>query len=248
MTQAIATDSLFLEDETEEPLEVEFPPTDLWSDEPPLESDFHRDQVDLLIRLLKSWWSDRQDFYASGNLTIYYNERQLKSRDFRGPDFFVVLGAEKKARKSWVVWGEDGKYPHVIIEILSKSTAKIDKGLKKQLYQNTFRTPEYFWFDPDTLEFKGFHLVDSGYQERIPTEQGWLWSQQLELFLGLHAGKLRFFTADYQLVPLPEEQVEQAEQRAEQERQRAEQERQRAEQAEQELEQLRSRLRSENSQ
>ncbi len=34
---------------------IPFPPDDLWSDEPPLESDLHRDQIDLLIRLIR-WW------------------------------------------------------------------------------------------------------------------------------------------------------------------------------------------------
>jgi len=42
--------------------------------------------------------------------------------------------------------GRDGKYPNLIVEILSDSTAAIDRGLKKQLYQ-AFRTPDYFWFD-----------------------------------------------------------------------------------------------------
>ena len=72
--------------------DVSLPPTDLWSDEPPLKSDLHREQIDLLIRLLKWWWRERDDVYVAGNLTIYYNERQLKSRDFRGPDFFAVMG------------------------------------------------------------------------------------------------------------------------------------------------------------
>jgi len=96
---------------------------------------------------------------VSGNLTIYYNQRQLKSRDCRGPDFFVVLGTEKKDRKSWVVWQKEGKYPNVIVEVLSDKTVSVDKGLKKQLYQDTFRTPEYFWFDPISLELKDFHAV-----------------------------------------------------------------------------------------
>ena len=80
------------------------PPRDLWSDEPPLESDRHRQQIDTLINCINFWWRDRQDFYASGNITIYYSPEQTKSRDFRGPDFFLVLGTERKDRKSWVVW------------------------------------------------------------------------------------------------------------------------------------------------
>jgi len=209
---------------------IECPPTDLWSDEPPLESDFHRDQIDLLIRILRWWWRDRNDVYISGNLTVYYNQEQLKTRNFRGPDFFVVLGTEKKDRKSWVVWGEQGRYPNLILEILSDSTKRVDKGLKKDLYQTTFRTPDYFWFDPNTLEFQGFHLVDGIYHEIQPTDQGWLWSQQLELYLGVFEQRLRFFTAQGELIPSPEE--------------RAEQERQRAEQAEQEIARLKAQLRS----
>lgn len=219
--------------------EVQCPSSNLWSDEPPLESDFHRDQIDLLIRILRWWWRDRNDVYVSGNLTVYYNQQQLKSRDFRGPDFFVVLGTERKDRRSWVVWDENGQYPNVILEILSNSTKNVDKGLKKELYQSIFRTPDYFWFDPDTFEFAGFHLLDGRYEPIQPTEQGWLWSQQLELYLGVHGNRLRFFTPDSELIPSPEEL-------AEQESQRAEQERQRAERAEQELEQLKAQLRSQN--
>ena len=73
---------------------VVFPPGDLESNEPPLESDLHRDQIDLLIRLLRWWWQQRHDFYVSGNLTIYYSPQQRKSEDFRGPDFFVVLARQ----------------------------------------------------------------------------------------------------------------------------------------------------------
>jgi hypothetical protein len=42
-----------------------------------------------------------------------------------------------------------------------------------------------FWFDPDSLEFEGFHLLDGTYQPIPPTEQGWRWSAQLGLYLGV---------------------------------------------------------------
>jgi len=188
--------------------DVIFPPGDLYSDEPPLETELHLRQIILLFRCLEWLWRDRTDFYVAGNLTIYYTPRQRKSKDFRGPDFFVVLGTERKTRRSWVVWEEDGKYPNVIVEILSPKTADTDKDFKKQLYQNTFRTPDYFWFDPDTLEFAGFHLVDGQYQPLEPNSQEHLWSQQLGLYLGIHHNQLRFFTSTGQLVPTPEEVAE----------------------------------------
>jgi Uma2 family endonuclease len=138
-------------------------------------------------------------------LTIYYNEWQLTQRDFCGPDFFVVLDTEKRPHKSWVVWGEDGKYPNVIIEILSDSTANVDRKSKKELYQNTFRTPEYFWFDPNTLEWQGFTLIEGQYQPITPNENGYLWSKQLGLYLGILTNKLRYFTESGDLVPTPQE-------------------------------------------
>jgi Uma2 family endonuclease len=185
--------------------EVTCPPTDLWSDEPPLESDLHLQQITILIGCLERLWQQRTNYYASGNLTIYYNEEQLKKRDFCGPDFFVVLDTEKRPRKSWVVWGEGGKYPNVIVEILSPSTANIDRNKKKNLYQNTFRTPNYFWFDPESLELQGFRLIAGQYQAIAANENGYLWSEQLEIYLGIFDRKLRYFTVDGQLVPTPQE-------------------------------------------
>jgi Uma2 family endonuclease len=226
-----------------------FPPSDLYSDEPPLETYLHLRQLLLLLSCLEWYWRDRNDFFAAGNLTIYYSPKQRKSEDFRGPDFFVVLGTERKLRKSWVVWEEEGKYPNVIIELLSESTAETDRGLKKQIYQDTFRTPDYFWFDPNSLEFAGFHLMDGKYLPLQPTEQGWLWSQQLQLFLGVENGKLRFFTPEGHLVPTPEEsaQIEEqqrlaAEQQATEAKQRVTEAEQRATEAEALLAQYRQRF------
>jgi Uma2 family endonuclease len=209
--------------------DIQWPPTNLYSDEPPLETDFHRRQIDLLIRLLEFWWKDRLDFYVSGNLTVYYNAQQLKKRDFRGPDVFVVLGAEKRDRRSWAIWEEGGKYPNVVIELLSSSTATVDKGAKKQLYQDVWRVPNYFWFHPETMEFAGFHLANGQYEAIVPADTGWLWSDQLQLFLGIHERQLRWFSAEGQLIPLPEEAERQAK---EQERLAKEQAQQRAERLE----------------
>lgn len=201
--------------------EIVFPPSDLLSDEPPMETEFHLRQMILLIQCLEFWWQCRQDFYACGNMTIYYSPRQRKSEQFRGPDFFVVLATDRKPRKSWVVWEEEGKYPNLIVEILSPTTASTDRGLKKQIYQDVFRTPEYFWFDPATDELKGFQLMGGTYQDLQPNAQGWLWSQQLQLHLGVHQSQLRFFTPDGQLISTPEEAAAEERERAEQAEQRA---------------------------
>ncbi|MFM6325643.1 MAG: Uma2 family endonuclease [Microcystis panniformis] len=218
--------------------EVACPPTDLWSDEPPLASDLQLQQIIILLSCLELLWRERSDYYASGNLTIYYKAEQLKKRDFWGPDFFVVLDTEKRPRKSWVVWGEQGKYPDIIVEILSDSTANIDRKNKKTLYQNTFRTPNYFWFDPNTLELQGFRLIEGQYQAISPNELGYLWSEQLGLYLGIFDQKLRYFTVDSQLVPTPQEAELQQRQAKEQALLEKERERQAKEKLAQKLREL----------
>ncbi len=207
---------------------VILPPTDLDSDEPELESYQHLQQLLLLLKCLDWLWQERTDYFAAGNLTIYYSARRLKTEDFHGPDFFVVLDTEKRPRKSWMVWEEDGKYPNIIVELLSYSTANQDRGLKKQIYQDIFRTPDYFWFDPHSLEFAGGHLVNGLYEAIAPTEQGWLWSEQLGLYLGVDHEQLRFFTPAGERVPTPEESAMQAQQQLGTERQRANAAQQRA--------------------
>lgn len=210
--------------------EVKFPPRDIWSEEPPLESYAHLQQILILLQCLEWLWQDRNDYFAAANLSIYYSPNQKKSEDFRGPDFFVVLGTERRLdRKSWVVWGEGGKYPDVIVEILSPSITKVDRGQKKQIYQDIFRTPDYFWFDPETLEFQGFRLMEGQYQAIEPTDRGWLWSDRLGLFLGIYQQQLRYFNREGELIPTPAEV--------------AKQERQEKVLALQQIEQLKSRLR-----
>jgi Uma2 family endonuclease len=178
----------------------------LLSDEPEMESTQHYQQLALLVSHLEWYWQGRDDFFVGANLTVYYSDTQLQRRPFRGPDFFLVRDASHTPRNSWVVWAEGGRYPDLIIELLSDSTAPVDRTDKKSLYQNIFRTREYFWFSPITGEFAGFRLGSNRQYEAIATnEQGWRWSDELGLYLGVREGWLRYFTPDGSLVLGPEE-------------------------------------------
>ncbi|MDW8203058.1 MAG: Uma2 family endonuclease, partial [Cyanobacteriota bacterium SKYGB_h_bin112] len=83
------------------------------------------------------------------------------------------------------------------------------------LYQDRFKTREYFWFSPESLEFEGFRLGQQGYEAIVPNGQGWRWSDELGLYLGIHDHKLRYFQPTGELVPTPEEDALQQYQRAE---------------------------------
>ncbi|MEC4813747.1 MAG: Uma2 family endonuclease [Scytonema sp. PMC 1069.18] len=221
---------------TAQQLEKQMPDaTRLLSDEPEMESSLHYTQLLLLVSCLEWLWRDQNDFFIGANLTVYFSRQQLKNREFRGPDFFLVKDTEKHPRSSWVVWEEDGRYPDLIIELLSDSTADVDRKVKKNLYQNRFHTPEYFWFSPENLEFMGFEFVGNQYQEILPDERGWRWSKVLGLYLGVESGKLRYFTHDGDLVPTPEEAATIAQQRATEAESLLEQERMRSQQLEAQL-------------
>jgi len=73
----------------------------------------------------------------------------------------------------------------VIIELLSQSTADEDLTVKKDIYEQTFRTPEYYCYDPETLTLSGWRLNHEHYQPIAPNDQGWLWCEQLKLWLGV---------------------------------------------------------------
>jgi Uma2 family endonuclease len=220
---------------TAQQLEQQMPDaTRLLSDEPEMETSLHYMQLLLLVTCLEWLYRERNDFFIGANLTIYFSRQQLRNRDFRGPDFFLVRDTEKRPRNSWVVWEEDGRYPDLIIELLSESTADVDRNLKKSLYQNRFHTPEYFWFSPESLEFAGFELIGNQYQEIPANTRGWRWSQVLNLYLGVEDGRLRYFTADGDSVPTPEEAAKLAQQEAQLAQQKAQLAQQEAQLAQQE--------------
>ncbi len=259
------------------------------SDGVPLETYYHVLQMILFLELVRHRMRSlgHEDAFVGADMFVYYSleqaravaeeERQLalfesglrpdkpKKTAFRGPDAFLVKEAAKRERSIWVAWEEDGRFPDLILELLSPSTADADYGEKKRIYQDVFKTSEYFLYTPRSEEVDGFRLLDNAYKpiarsaDRGPAERR-LWSRELEVDLGVWHGKyedvtghwLRLFYPDGRLVPTKEEERQHAEQeqqhaeeRVEQERQQAdqrvEQERQKAEQERQKAEQERQR-------
>lgn len=196
------------------------------SDGEPMENERERIQINLGLESLDYHWRDRQDFYTGGNMFVYYSLRQAFTvideekepkgprRAFRGPDMFVVLGVDASYRRQkWVTWEENGRYPDVIFEYLSPRTRRNDFTTKKALYEQTFRTTEYFCFDYLNPEGKdsllGWRLDEVGHYQPIkPNEDGRLWSEKLQLWVGKWDGTyqrdqttwLRFYSEEGDLV------------------------------------------------
>jgi Uma2 family endonuclease len=198
-------------------------------DNVPMESSWHRDAMNFLIELIRSHMEGRTDFYAGGNMFIHFSATQVRNNDFRGPDVFFVKGVDgTRLRKFWAVWLEEGRYPDVIVELLSPCTAKQDRTTKKAIYEKIFQTRNYFIYDPDERRLEGWQLNKGKYEPLVPNEHGWLWSDKLEAWLGTWAGLyhrtmpdvwLRLFDAEGGLVLSFDEK---AQQRAREERRQAE--------------------------
>jgi Uma2 family endonuclease len=212
------------------PTEEELPD----SDGIPMDNERQVVQMNLLAGAAKRYFAGRDDVYVGANMFVYFSPDQVLTHDFRGPDVFLVTGTTKRERKSWVTW-QEGKGPDLVIEILSESTHRTDRTVKKEIYATRLRVPEYVWYDPFSGERAGFILHGSEYLPLEPDAHDRLLSHQTGLALvrwqgvveDIEATWLRWATPDGTLVPTAEE-AERA--RADAERARANAERARAEQ------------------
>ncbi len=229
------------------PADVIYPDGD---GKPMAETGIHVLVMVALIGTLREYFRHRSDVYTIGNIFLYYEEGQPKSR--RSPDVMVVKGVDASYhRRSFKTWVERA-VPSVVIEITSDETADEDMGPKRELYER-LGVREYFLFDPlhDYLErpLMAYRLIGNQYEPLPPAEDGGVLSAELGLRLVPEGENLTLidFRTGERLPSLPElnqtlrdvrEQAGQAEQRAGQAEQRAGQAEQRAGQAEQRAAQL----------
>lgn len=116
---------------------------------------------------LREHFKQRDDVYVGANMFLYYEENN--PRAVVAPDVFVVIGAPKRLRDSYLLWNEP-KGPDFVLEITSRSTRHEDQGRKKRVYAS-LGINEYFLFDPtgDYLRgrLQGF-VLRRGRYERLP--------------------------------------------------------------------------------
>jgi Uma2 family endonuclease len=169
--------------------EIIYPETD---GKPMAESDLHRDWMVINIRRLKRFYAG-QRVYVSGNLLIYYVERDPK-RSF-APDTFVVKDCDPRRRRIFKIW-EEKKVPHFILETTSSKTRREDQGKKKRLYEE-LKVPEYFLYDPlgEWLDpaLRGYRLGPDGYVLLKADAQGRIASEQLGVMFQLEGPDLAMF-------------------------------------------------------
>ncbi len=149
------------------PQPIEYPESD---GQPMAETEFQFYPLAYAVFALKFWFRDRPDVYAAGNLFFYFEEGSPS--DVVAPDVFVVIGADKRKRRTYKLW-EEPKGPDFVLEVTSSSTRTKDQGSKLGLYQMLGVT-EYFCYDPtgDYLDppLVG-HRLENGRYVPIPAQE-----------------------------------------------------------------------------
>lgn len=204
----------------------------------------------LIKNELDDVFKDNTDVTVEGDLLWYPVKGDNQNR--RAPDVMVIFGRPKGYRDSYKQWEENYVPPQVVFEILSPSNDAAEMTAKLLWYE-TYGVEEYYEYDPDYFELRGWQRINNRLQP-IPIMQGRV-SPRLKIRFEQDAnGELRLYRPDglpfrsfseisslwelerkralsaQQRAEQEYERAEEAQERAEQERQRAEQERQRAEQ------------------
>ena len=173
---------------------VDYPSSD---GKPMAESDIQRIAMIYAIDALETWFAEREDVYVSGDLLIYYDEGNPGASI--APDVFVVFGAAKGRRMTYLLW-EEGKAPDFVLEVASRSTWREDEGRKREVYER-LGVREYYQYDPMGeylgTELKGSRLSGGRYEAQPATRSadGGLTLSSAVLGLKLRAkrgGELRF--------------------------------------------------------
>ena len=180
----------------------------VYEDGVPMDNERHRLQMELLIDLVRQVMIARRrtDYFVSGNMFVYYTPEQARFvakhkprqyQPFCGPDFIFCDRVPRRERELWNVWEEDGHYPDIIAELLSPSTAHIDKGIKKKRYAEIFRTGEYYLYKPGSDTFTAYHLSGTQYKEATSNRRGFVRSPKLGMWLGLWKGVFRDLSGNW---------------------------------------------------
>ncbi|QKD82772.1 Uma2 family endonuclease [Thermoleptolyngbya sichuanensis A183] len=166
--------------------------------EPGLPDEFHDLQPQLLSRTLSLADYPRDQWFAGADLNLYYDVHHPLW--YKRPDWFLAVGvprlyAGQDFRRSYVTW-QEGRNPHVAIELLSPGTEPEDLGrfyraedaieagveaatspssqpyrdnsppTKFQVYEQYLRVPHYLTYSRQTRQLRYFQWAGGRYREQ----------------------------------------------------------------------------------
>ena len=175
---------------------------------------------------LDQLYTNDPNVFVAGDLFWYPVEG--RNTIVQAPDVMIALGRPKGDRPSYKQWQEDGVSPQVVFEILSPCNSQTDME-KKLLFYDRYGVEEYYIYDPDRNQFKGWLRREMGL-DVIEEINVWV-SPRLGIRFDLSGEELQIYRPD----GIPFLSYQEVSEQLAQERQRSEQEYQRAENAQQRL-------------
>lgn len=204
--------------------------------------EYHLLQAMLLLLTFRppGYFPDR--CFSAGDMNLYFDPRDPAKR----PDWFGVIGVGKRyrngdMRSSYATWDE-GVNPFVIVELLSRSTARADLGedireqegtySKWEVYERLLKVPYYVIFSKRKIGMTVYRH-DGERLKEVGNHGNRIWMPEAGLGLGLWRGEfngfqrlwLRFYDRDGDWIPTPTELADQAEHSARLAERQAERER-----------------------
>lgn len=111
------------------------------------------DWITLIVHNLRSRFQHNPNVFIAGDLLWYPIEGDNKTR--RAPDVMVAFGRHRGHRGSYRQWMENNVAPQVVFEICSPCNTDAEMEEKLAFYQ-TYGVEEYYLYDPDNGELKGW--------------------------------------------------------------------------------------------
>ena len=150
-----------------------------------MEGDAHANAIVEMRNQLQGHFEHRPHTYVAGSMAVYYSQGDKEA--VLEPDVFVVLGVEKRDRKSYKIWEEGGAVPSFVVEVVPAATSSLEPASKRTTYER-IGVPEFWRFDPDRTSIPQ-GLEGASYERVRETRQddGVSWQQSLVLGLDLRA-------------------------------------------------------------
>ena len=116
--------------------------------EPTGETGLHVEAAMQMLSALGRALRHKKDVCVGGNQFMYFREGDPKQ--VVCPDAYAAFDTDPTPRRTWKVWEEAGKFPDLVVEIVSESSRLSDDRMKRGLYE-ALGVREYYLFDPERL-------------------------------------------------------------------------------------------------
>lgn len=153
---------------------------------------------------IESLFADEPDVFVAADLFWYPVKGDNMTK--AAPDVMVAFDRPKGDRGSYRQWEENDVAPQIVFEILSPGNSPNEMNKKFEFYER-YGVEEYYVYDPDRIEFRGWLRFGNRLHPVINT-QGWI-SPGLKIRFEIIDNDLTVFRPDGRkfLTPLETERL-----------------------------------------